>query len=97
MPELTAAEAVKRTRWLLMLPESAEETAYRVRRLDQPGSAYFLVRVADHIACVDAHTGELESLVGGVLQRQPDSPHALVVRKGTFGAYHARTVAASVS
>ncbi len=44
---------------------------------------------------IDAQTRDIDSIIRGVLERPRDGPHALVVRKGTFGTYRARTAPVS--
>jgi hypothetical protein len=53
------AEAISRARRLLGLPPGEDGEAWRVRRLDLPGAAYFLVQADGRIAALDAATGEL--------------------------------------
>ena len=56
---LSPADAIERARSALA-PHSADAgAAYRVRRLDLPEGAYFLVLVGKHIACIDARTGAM--------------------------------------
>jgi hypothetical protein len=68
-------------RRLLNLPPSEEGNAWHVRRLDG-GGAYFLVHVADRIACIDAGSGAL--LVSATTVRTPVtvSREAAVVTAG---------------
>jgi hypothetical protein len=61
MAELAPADAIRRTRALFNLPETAAGVAHRVRRLDAPDAAYFIVQVGDRVACLDARTGDLAS------------------------------------
>ena len=55
----SSREAVREARRLLGLAPGEEGTAYRVRRLDKTGTAYFLVFTENHVACLDAVSGEL--------------------------------------
>lgn len=55
----SAMEAVRQAQQLLELSPGEEGTAFPIQRLDQPGSAYFLVLIADHAVCLDAATGAL--------------------------------------
>jgi hypothetical protein len=66
---LTSDEAIERARTLWpgeAPPGAGEATTWRVRRLDRPGSAYYLVVLvsgadAAHLAIVDQATGRIGS------------------------------------
>lgn len=53
------AQAVLQARRLLGLPAPGNGRAWRVRRLDAQGGAYFIVHAADRVACVDGASGAL--------------------------------------
>lgn len=64
MAELTSAEAIARARAAVGLGAAVTARAWRVRRLDRPGEAYFLVVFGDDkaavgVAAVDAAKGEV--------------------------------------
>jgi hypothetical protein len=66
MPELSPETAVARARGALGLPASVTGRAWRTRRLDRPGDAYYLVvfgpeDAAVAVAAVDARSGEVQS------------------------------------
>ena len=50
-------QAVREARQLLGLPATDEGTAFGVRRLDRPGSTYFIVHVLGRVACLDRESG----------------------------------------
>jgi hypothetical protein len=52
-------DAVHEAQRVLGLAGDDEGTAYRVRRLDKDGSAYFLVHTGGRAVCLDAETGAL--------------------------------------
>jgi hypothetical protein len=64
----SSEEAVAVARRLLALPPSEEGNAWRVRRLDGKGE-YFLVHVADRVACIDTASGAL--LTSATTSRAP--------------------------
>ena len=55
----SAMEAVREAQRLLGLSPREEGTAFRIQRLDQPGSAYFLILIGDRAVCLEAATGGL--------------------------------------
>lgn len=61
-------KAVAIARRMLALPPSEQGKAWHVRRLDGNG-AYFLVQVADRIACIEASSGAL--LNSAIASRAP--------------------------
>jgi len=77
----SSEEAVAAARRLLALPPSEEGSAWHVRRLDG-GGTYFLVHVADRIACIDPGSGAL--LASATTMRAPVavSREAAVARVG---------------
>ena len=65
MTEIAPEEAIVRAREALRLPASGSAQAFRVERLDPPGSPYFLILLGNggrdrHIALIDARTGALD-------------------------------------
>ncbi len=79
MAEVSHEEAISRARRALSVAPSAGAQAWRVRRLDRPGAAYYLVVFGDEhaatgVATVDAVRGEV-----GVSARLPGrGPHLTV-------------------
>ena len=53
------SDAVRIARRLVGLPEGEEGSADRVRRLDLPDSAYYIVHTGGHVAALEAATGTL--------------------------------------
>lgn len=68
-------------RRLLALPPSEAGKAWHVRRLDGDGE-YFLVHVADRIACIDAGSGALLASATSVRTPVAVSREAAVVTAG---------------
>lgn len=79
----TTTDALAQARQLLNLSPSDGGNVWRVRRLDSDG-AYFLVHVADHVACLDSATGEL--LTSAVAERTPVAvTHEVAVERAALG------------
>jgi len=78
-------------RRLLALPPSEEGNAWRVRRLDG-GGAYYLVHVADRIACIDADRSALLASATAVHAPVAVSREAAVARAGRGDAASAELV-----